>query len=287
MGAGKREFALLADARSSMIKIKSFKRPTQQPLHLHMSQIAGVEQYTSNTLKDRWEILEKLRLMEKLKTLVTAQCKGTSTSFLTTIVRVIPEKDLLAFEPSMNAHVNSAFANAGGASFTALVEGIQTRFSSDKIIVATLNDQPVLAVPIPESLYWRQRRRYYRQPVPYSLSMDCHLPLAGDKTARFPVIDLGLAGLAFLDKTGRCDAEIEVDQNIVDCQLDLPPQQHQRVILQVRYKLVIPGTEGRRDSLRVGCELSGTSRAFAMQLQKFVYELERQKKKRAANLAKS
>jgi hypothetical protein len=44
-------------------------------------------------LRSRFEILEKLKFLQKKRCLLTAKAKNASSSFVTAIVQVMPEKD--------------------------------------------------------------------------------------------------------------------------------------------------------------------------------------------------
>lgn len=247
----------------------------------HMTQEDQKELFESYNLKGKGEILEKLRLMEKHKVLLTAVPSGESSGFLTTIVKLIPEKGLMALDVSGNKNLNDRLLEAKGLTFSAQVDGISARFVVEAINEATLNGQSVFAVPIPTSLYWLQRRRYYRVPIPYSMTVKCLVPLAEGKMGEFSVLNVSLHGLALMDRYGQFDRDLEVGQVFTDCKLDLPGLSDEHFALEVRNKLVT-AADAHHTGLRVGLAFRGTTRSFEIHMQRFMYELEIQKKQVAS-----
>jgi c-di-GMP-binding flagellar brake protein YcgR len=241
-------------------------------------------EFASHTLKGKNEILEKLRMMEKQQTLLTATAAGNQSGFLTTIIKVLPDKDLLAIDTSANESLNRTLIDAESVEVYGRVDGVYTRFTVKGLRSAVLNGRGVLAVPLPDALYWLQRRRYYRVTVPYSMPLKCQIPTALDPVAEFEVLNLCLEGLAIQAKTGQLDASIEIGSVLEGCAL-LPNLSTEHFALEVRY--VLPTTTGltERPALQLGFSLHGYSRAFEVQLQKLLFELEMHKK-RAENLVK-
>lgn len=238
--------------------------------------------FETHSLRGQGEILEKLRLMEKHNILLTAVAGGENSGFLTTIVKIIPEKGLVALDVSANKSLNERLLGADGITFSAQVDGIVARFVADRCSEATLNGQSVFAIPIPQSLYWLQRRRYYRVPIPYARIVKCHVPLPSGQIGEFSVLNVSLLGLALMDRVGHFAGGVEIGDVFVSCKLDLPGLSDEQFALEVRNKLET-AADVHHAGLRVGFAFQGTSRNFEIQMQKFMYELEIQKKQ-AENL---
>jgi len=235
------------------------------------------ELFQTYSLRGKGEILEKLRLIEKHQVLLKAVPSGESSGFLTTIIKLIPEKGLIALDVSANKSLNSRLMEAQGLTFSTRVDGIDTRFSVNAITEATLNGQSVFAIPVPESLYWLQRRRHYRVPISYSMTMKCQVPLASGQLGEFGVLNVSLRGLALMDRAGQIDRSVPVGHAFDKCRLDLPIFDAEQFRLEVRYQLET-AADAHHTGLRVGCAFREFSRGFEVRLQKFMYELEIQKK---------
>lgn len=235
------------------------------------------EQAGGYTLGARGDILEKLNLMQKKKSLLTVQPDGCASTYLATIVQVMPDKGLVVFETSANETTNRQMLEADRSVFTAQVDGIRSRFILDKVNEATLNGQTVFAAPLPETLFWLQQRKCYRVVIPLALPVRCLIPLH-EGTVEFGVIDLSISGLALNDKAMKIADPIGPDRILQPCTLVLPGHGDLSISLEVRNK--VPMTWANPPvGQRVGCEIQGLGRAGETHLQKFIYEVELQKKR--------
>jgi c-di-GMP-binding flagellar brake protein YcgR len=225
----------------------------------------------------RGEIIETLKLMQSKKCLLSAQPDGKSLSFVTTVVQVMPEKGLVVMDLSENSSVNQQLLAAQQVVFRGQVDGIQSRFTLTRLAEATLNGQTVLAAPIPDSLYWRQQRRFYRVAIPVAMPAKCVVKL-DDKPVEFGIADISLSGLALIDKTNRLGDSFSVGQILEECRLILPGHGDVTLGLEVRNKVAMTWINPPVGQ-RVGCVFRGASRNFEISLQKFIYEIELQKKR--------
>lgn len=237
----------------------------------------SVEGHGGYTLKGRGDILEKLNLMLKKKSLLSAQPKGSSASFVTTVVKVLPDKGLVALDISENPSINQRFLAADETVLSARVDGIQARFTVGAIREATLNGQTVFAAALPESLFWLQQRKFFRVTIPLSLTSKCVINDPG-MALELGVIDLSISGLALFDKHTLIGAEIEAGHRFQRCSLILPELAELTLGLEVRNK--VPLTHGNPPpGQRVGCQFHDLTRQGEIAIQKFIYEIEMQKKR--------
>jgi|GEM_PF-1519719 len=236
-----------------------------------------IESHAGYTLKGRGDIIEKLKLIQAKKCLLTAQPDGKSLSFVTTVVQVMPEKGLVVLDLSENSSVNQQLLTAQQVVFRGQVDGIQCRFALTKLTEATLNGQTVLAALIPDALYWRQQRTFYRVAIPVAMPVKCVLRV-NDKPGEFGIADISLSGLALIDKTDRLGDSFAIGHIFEECRLILPGHGEMTLGLEVRNKVAMTWANPPVGQ-RVGCIFRGTSRNFDISLQKFIYEIELQKKR--------
>jgi c-di-GMP-binding flagellar brake protein YcgR len=180
---------------------------------------------TSFTLTRSESIIERLALMQKLAVMIyvkpaTEQGDGVMTTLIT---KILPEKNLLAIDVSADAALNLALENCGELVFTATVDGVAARFNAPKLTRATLGGKPAFAIPIPASLFWRERRRSHRLPVPPATPpMTCSLLLPGLNLDKFPVLDMSLTGFSLLDENQLVVGTITVGHSFQGCQFSKP-----------------------------------------------------------------
>ena len=244
-----------------------------------MSQNESKVLLDSYTLTGKGEILEKLRIMEKQKILLTAVPSGHAAGFITTLLKILPDKGMLAIDASANAQLNKDLLAAESVRFTGQMDGIETRFTAERISEAVMDKQNVFAVPIPQSLYWLQRRKFYRVPLPLTSQLKCWIPLGEDNIGEFPVVNLSLHGVGLIDRSKQFDRKTEVGAILDNCRMDLPGGASEYFGLNFRHAQILPTHDGRGEYLRMGFGLLGCSRHFEVCLQKFIFELELQKKR--------
>jgi c-di-GMP-binding flagellar brake protein YcgR len=240
------------------------------------------EEHPGYTLHGRGDIIEKFRLMQKKRCLMTAHREDSRVNLITAVVEVLPEKGLVAFDVSANEALNRRFAAAGPVVFIGQVDGVKSRFAVDGLNAATLRGQSVLAASLPESLYWQQQRKYYRVAPPMNMPVKCKVALAG-VWHEFEVYDLSISGLALCDRRQRLGEAIEIGYLLEQCVLEVPGHGELRLVLEVRDKVPLvralpPGGQ------RVGCAFHSLGRSAEVHLQKFVFEVELQKRRQSSLL---
>jgi c-di-GMP-binding flagellar brake protein YcgR len=176
------------------------------------------------TLTRSENIIEKLTYMQKLAVMIYVKpADATGNGVMSTIItRVLPNKNLLAIDMSADHELNQALQNSGALHFSATVDGVAVHFKAPKLIPATLGGKPVFAVPIPHSLYWRERRRSHRLSIPPSTPIACSMLLPGLNLDKFPVLDLSMTGFAVLDEGQLIINAINIGHIVTGCQFSRP-----------------------------------------------------------------
>lgn len=231
------------------------------------------------TLINKSDILEKLRLLENNNNLLSALPNGASSGFATSIVKVVQEKALLALASGNDQNINRTLLDADYVSFHSQMNGIEVRFQADKIIEARLHGRDVLAVPIPSSLLWLQRRQYYRLPVPYSMFFKCRLSISGEEIIdSFDVSNVSLIGLSLQDDSDRLSSSGLAGKIIRNCRLELAGFEKELFSLEIRHRQERPRAEQPIPSIHVGFKVQDSSPTFEKNMQKFLFQLERELK---------
>ena len=245
-----------------------------------MAETYSKELIAAYTLSSSENILEKLRILERNKSLLTITPDGAKVGLATSLLKIVPEKNVLALEADKSQGLNERLFAAKELELSAEVNGADVRFTADRIDEAILNRQNVLAVPIPKSIFWMQRRESYRVPVFKSMLMNCRVPLPNDEIGEFQVLNISLLGLALLDKSGRLDFWGRIGQVFGNCRLLMDGFENERFALEIRNKLGTSGSQDRPSSTRVGFAFRDVSRIFVKKLQRFIFDLEREKRRR-------
>jgi len=228
----------------------------------------------SFVLHNRDSILDRLQLMARRRTLLTAVPVGTSIGTSVNVKRILPERGLIAVETGAGPDDTKPLLQAKQVVFSGRVDGIAVKFEVGMVREATLDGYNLLAAPIPDALLWLQRRQYFRAFIPHDMPIKCQISLPNEEYHWFDVINLSVRGIALLDKSGRLRFWGRTGQVFEHCRLDLPNFETERFDLQIRSKLETSAEATRAPTLRVGFSFLEIHPRLEAKIQRLLNELE-------------
>lgn len=223
------------------------------------------------------QILHSLNLLAKNNCMMTARFHAGKYSFVTTVIDILLEKNLVILDYGTNDTINKKILTAPRIIFAAVYNGIRAQFSTEQITQAKFKGNTVFAVPIPDSVLWVERREFYRVNIPLTEPVQCRIPLEDDQTAQLYVSDLSITGLALIDPKGASALPEEIDSVLAGCTLLLPGHET-GTDLQVKNRTAIPTSDDLPDNIRIGCAFVNPTQTFQSKILKFMQYVERQKK---------
>lgn len=238
------------------------------------SQLVGSE--AVYTVRARGDVIEKLKMMEKARSILTVSVGGDDYKFGTIIVKVVTEKGMVALDLGANPATTQRVLEASFIRCETHVNGVEARFELKGMCAATLGGAELIAAEIPEELFWFQRRSFYRVVVPASRFIKCRVTLPNDEMADFPVHNLSLVGMALLDKSGLLWQWGRPGQTFGPCRLRTPGFEDEEFALEVKNKVETTQLADYRANMRIGLAFREIGRNFEIQLQKLIFELERE-----------
>jgi flagellar brake protein len=236
------------------------------------------DDHSSYTITRKTHIIERLMQMERLSVLINVKpTRATRNGFMTSITKVLPDKNLFAIEVSADAELNLALKNSGELVFTATVEGVPARFKAPGLTPAKLGGNLVFAVAIPKSLYWRQRRRSYRLPIPHATPITCTIPLPDLKAHKFQVLDISQTGFSLLNENQRAANALDIGQVFQGCQFSWPAALRDSFTAELCRTEVV-GSSGVFRSFKLGFRFTKMTSAFEKGIQNLLHDLAQLKK---------
>ncbi|OQX18541.1 MAG: hypothetical protein BWK76_07195 [Desulfobulbaceae bacterium A2] len=230
-------------------------------------------------LRGYHEILEKLTVVWQKNCQLRTKLKGIPVPFVTTVVEILPEKDRLLLNVSAQPQVNLLLPEMENIQFVAQVDGIQCRFTVERLLEGEWEGRRVFIASLPSSLLWQQQRAIFRVVVPLALPARCQVSMRGD-VFDFPVLDMSVVGMALRDDEMQFDEAYEPGFRFDKCRLILPETGEVELGIEVRNKVSMAGAR-RVFGQRVGCSFVGVSRSAAVLLQRFVFSIELLEKREA------
>ncbi len=143
----------------------------------------------SAMLHSRAMIVNNLSMLMKNKCMVSANLGGKDT-MLTAIVAVNYKEDKLVLDYGASDYLNKKLVSTPHIKFTTGFKGIQVAFTGGKIEKAKYQGQDAFVMPIPSSLFWFNRREYYRVQTPIMNPSLCIIKLkAPDESSKKSYLD--------------------------------------------------------------------------------------------------
>ena len=134
----------------------------------------------SAMLHNRAMIINNLSMLVKQKCMIRADLGGKESA-LTAIVAINHKEGTLVLDYCSSDYLNRKLMTTPNVHFSTGFNGIQVNFTGDKITLTKYEGAPAFSMPIPSSLFWYNRREYYRINTPMMNPSICEVVLASPK----------------------------------------------------------------------------------------------------------
>lgn len=246
--------------------------------------VEGDEKYL---LRNRRQIRGLLQSLIQQRSLVTAHVGGRNQSFPTAVLELDEDEHeaWLILDGSPHEASNRAAARASHLLCFAQLDHVRVRFRIESLERIDSGGHVAFRAPLPDTLYYLQRREHYRLETPVTDSPNCLVRFEhadGQKTElELRVIDISGGGLAVALGPGM--PLLEVNRTYWDCLLQLPEQAPIPVPLTVcsQFKQALPNG---LESIRVGLQFAGLPRGAGEAIQRYIFRVDRQRNARKSGV---
>jgi len=216
----------------------------------------------SAMLHNKAMIINNLSMLVKHKCMISASLGGKE-SLLTAIIAINHKDGTMILDFSASDYLNKKLISTPHVKFSTGFNGIQVAFTGDKISLVKYEGEPAFLMQIPSSLYWYNRREYYRVNTPIMNPSICEFALKepqedspGDyKQAYIAATGVIKAGLmaeiqaervaeqqAFVKAYGKMSVESKIKAKLERQQIEAewdanPPQPEERLLNLIRLHL--------------------------------------------------
>ena len=225
-------------------------------------------------------VMSYLSDIVKKKCIISAHFGLKNSSFLTTIVEYDKNNNVLMLDCGPNASLDDELLASSKVLFRTDFDGIKASFSGKNIRKVKKGNTWSFSMPIPTSIFWMQRRQYYRVKIPLSHTGSyCQVRFKAenegeqDQIVNFPLYDLSLSGVAFLDGDPTWSAKLQPQTAFVDCKLHLQTGAEADIAFTVMDVIEIRAS-ATSTQLRVGCHFDYLPPNFDNQIQRYMQEIE-------------
>ena len=239
----------------------------------------AMEQYL---LRGQRQIRQLLQEIINHHSLISVHLIPGGLSFLSTIITLSEDEEWLFLDSSQSETIQRRALNAERLLCVTQLNKIRIQFRLANATEIPLEGRNTLAAPIPDEVLRLQRRDAFRLQVPISHNLKCILPARAHdeyseqesrkKMMEVPVFDISAGGLSL---------EIPIDKitpNIGDtingCHLKLPDD-----IIGINLEIRNFGRRilnNGKEILRLGCSFISLPTPAANQIQRYIYQAERE-----------
>jgi c-di-GMP-binding flagellar brake protein YcgR len=230
------------------------------------------------------QIVNYLTEIQQRNCILSARYGADNQAFLTAIVQIDPKRNILAIDIAPTQELTDRLLLSKRVHFSTQVDGIEAAFHGVNIKLAQGEHGAVLTMPLPDRLYWRQRRNYYRVKVPQShAGTYCQFGFNmtganGEQISLvkvFKLMDIGLCGLALFNPDHDLQQEL-VTIEASSCMLFLHDHEHHHADVGLRAKYSIDvKTSTITTAHRIGFQFTAISPAFESSVQIYMQSIER------------
>ncbi len=239
---------------------------------------AGEHELARFTLTGRREIVFQLRNLIRSKERVLVTFDEGRQSFLTVLIDLYEDNDLLFFDMGGSEEINRDFLRSQRCHFSCIVAGIRIQFSGRQPRLVKLSGEKVLAVDIPGTLLRLQRREAFRLSLPSTKPYLCHVRRGMPDAHDFPIYDISVGGIGIQIPQA---PDLEALQILDNCWLDLRESGAISVALEIRY---VTKFESRQNKpfWHIGCKFIDLSPNNETLIQRFMAKIEVERRALAA-----
>jgi c-di-GMP-binding flagellar brake protein YcgR len=226
------------------------------------------------------QINSNLLLLLKSKCLLSARFGANNESYITTLLNINTENNSLVLDCGPKEDLNQRILNVDKLSFDAEYQGIKVSFSGAGLKRITYKNESAFTMPIPKSLYWMQRREYYRVKSPLSKASYCQLIVPGREPVNLKLYDISLTGFAMLNVSKEISDLMAQGTSFTDCKLTLSGVGEGVISFEVRAKYIINPNKIQKIQ-KIGCQFIKITPRVEDIIQRYMHQIQREDLKKS------
>ena len=237
----------------------------------------------NHIIKDAKLVLSHFNELVKKKCLISAHFGEQNAGFLTAIIAIDRKSQSLHLDCAPTETLDKQLLASRKVLFRTEVDGIKVSFGGKAIKKIKAGGDWVLSLPIPDSIFWMQRRHYYRVRIPFSHKGSyCRLTLnspdhGNGEIVTFQLHDLSITGFSFLNSDSNWIENLRPEREFVDCSLHLNNGSQFAMAFVIKNNIQIPHNSLNTHD-RIGCLFRGLASSSETSIQRYMQEIELQQK---------
>jgi c-di-GMP-binding flagellar brake protein YcgR len=232
---------------------------------------------SSFSVSNRRQIIYNLSVLLKNKCLLSVRFGEGKAFFLTAILEIDEKNNSIVFDYGPKEALNQQLLKAPRITFEADFAGIKASFKGRNVQQILYNGEPAFAMLIPESIFWMQRREYFRIKSPRSKGSYCQLNLQGQDPVNLLLYDISLTGFSLLNTSTKISDLLIPGTQLEKCRLVLSGTGEDIISFKVCSKLIInPDKIATLKIQKIGCLFTQITPLFESTVQRYINQLQRE-----------
>ncbi len=222
-------------------------------------------------------IIQNLSILIKNKRLLSVRFGEDKASFLTAIIDIDEANKAIIFDYGSKDDLNQQLLKADSITFDADFSGIKVSFKGSGLTQTLYNGEPAFTMPIPESIFWMQRREFFRITSPRSKGSYCELAQEGQEPVQLILNDISLTGFSLLNTSTEISNLLVPGAKFEQCKLVLSETGEDLISFSVCSKRIInPDKIAALKIQKIGCLFTQITPAFESTVQRYINQLQRE-----------
>jgi len=236
-------------------------------------------------VKNPKKILTYLKVLSAERCLISAGFgEENKDTFLTAIMDINEKDQTITIDCGPREYLNKRLLNSAVIKCTAEYKGIKVLFEGRKIKKAGTVGTPAFSISIPSSIYWIQRRQFYRIKSPLSKKSYCAISFKNKETEekstiKFKLNDLSANGISFLNESSDISRQLIPSAEFINCNLVLDNEIPLTINIEVRQKA--PQNPNKPEKTEcIGCLITNITPRIESTLLRHIQAIEREIKQK-------
>lgn len=231
------------------------------------------------------KVLSYLKILKNERCLISAAFGiDNKDTFLTAIIEIDEKKQNLTIDCGPKEYLNKRLQSSAVIKFSALYQGIKVLFEGRKVKKAGNPDQPSFIIPIPHSIYWFQRRQFYRIRSPLSKKSSCivsfHKPETEEEsTVELQLYDISASGFSLIKGSEDLSELFTPTSEFENCILKLENEEDQPISFEVRHLTPLNSNDNQVGT-RIGCRLTNITTRTETTIIRYMQMIDREIKQK-------
>jgi len=230
---------------------------------------------SSFSIQNPKQIVSHLSLLVKNKCLLSARFGANNESYITTLLSVNEGNNTVVLDYGPKEDLNQRILNAGKVSFDTDYNGIKVSFAGTELNKIAHKGDSAFSMSIPRSLYWMQRREYYRVKSPLSKPSYCQLIVEGREPVNLKLYDISLTGFAMLNVSKEVSDLLIPGTSFSQCKLILSEAGESPISFEICAKYIINPDKPQKIQ-KIGCKFNKITRSVEEVIQRYMHQIQRE-----------